>query len=128
MIVNSFCKLIPLPSTIYKYETLFLPSPDCYKRSCNGTKHWHRNHISCRKITCSGNVKAEGSASIYQYNGNNWVLMQKIPDATGAATDNFGISVSISGNYAVVGAYGDDVGTNGNQASATIFLRMGLGW
>ena len=52
----------------------------------------------------------QGSASIYQYNGTNWVLMQKITDATGAANDFFGFSVSISGSYAIVGAYRDDVG------------------
>ena len=70
----------------------------------------------------------QGSASIYQYNGTNWVLMQKITDATGAAGDNFGVSVSISGSYAIVGAYQDDVGANFRQGSSSIYQRLGLGW
>ena len=53
--------------------------------------------------------------------------MQKITDATGATGDNFGNSVSISGNYAIVGANNDDVGAN-DQGSATIYQRVGLAW
>ncbi len=70
----------------------------------------------------------QGSASIYQWNGTTWVLMQKITDATGAADDRFGSSVSISGNYAIVGATGDNVGANTDQGSATIYQRIGMGW
>lgn len=70
----------------------------------------------------------QGSAGIYQWNGSNWILMQKITDANGAALDAFGCSVSISGNYAIVGSYGDDIGTNNLQGSATIYQRVGLGW
>jgi hypothetical protein len=70
----------------------------------------------------------QGSASIYQYNGSTWVLMQQLTDATGAATDYFGISVSISGNYAIVGAYSDDVGANTFQGSASIYQYNGSSW
>ncbi|MEZ5028016.1 MAG: hypothetical protein R2765_04440 [Ferruginibacter sp.] len=70
----------------------------------------------------------QGSASIYQYNGINWLLMQKITDADGAADDNFGISVSISGNYAIVGSHLDKVGTNANQGSASIYQYNGSSW
>jgi FG-GAP repeat len=70
----------------------------------------------------------QGSASIYQWNGSNWVLMQKLTDAGGAANDNFGSSVSISGNYAIVGAYADDGAAGLDQGSASIYLRVGLGW
>jgi len=70
----------------------------------------------------------QGSASIYQYNGNEWVLMQKLTDATGAANDNFGYSVSISGDFAVVGAGADDVGANTDQGSISIYHRNGNSW
>ncbi len=70
----------------------------------------------------------QGSASIYQYNGTSWVLMQKITDATGAAGDNFGVSVSINGNYALVGSYKDDVGANTDQGSACVFQYNGSVW
>ncbi|MBK9983570.1 MAG: FG-GAP repeat protein [Saprospiraceae bacterium] len=49
----------------------------------------------------------QGSSSIYQYNGSTWQLMQKITDADGAAHDNFGSSVSLSGNYAIIGSPDD---------------------
>ena len=39
----------------------------------------------------------------------------------GAASDLFGISVSIYDNYAIVGAYGDDVGGKTNQGQAYIY-------
>jgi hypothetical protein len=70
----------------------------------------------------------QGSASIYRYNGTNWVLMQKLVDATGDTNDEFGFSVSISGNYAVVGARSDDVGANFNQGSASIYRYDGSNW
>ncbi len=70
----------------------------------------------------------QGSASIYQWNGSSWVLMQKITDATGAASDRFGISVSISGNYAIIGADSDDVGANSSQGSASIYQWNGSSW
>lgn len=70
----------------------------------------------------------QGSASIYFYNGTTWVLMQKITDASGAASDFFGISVSISGNYAIAGSYSDDVGANADQGSVSIFFYNGTSW
>jgi len=70
----------------------------------------------------------QGSASIYRYNGTNWILMQKITDPTGSADDIFGFSVCISGNYAIIGTIRDDIGTNSNQGSANIYVRVGAGW
>ncbi|MES2773137.1 MAG: FG-GAP repeat protein [Bacteroidota bacterium] len=75
-----------------------------------------------------GTNSAQGSASIYQWNGGSWVLMQKITDATGDIGDRFGISVSISGNYAIIGAYLDDVGANSSQGSASIYQWNGSSW
>ncbi|WP_462248609.1 FG-GAP repeat protein [Ferruginibacter sp.] len=75
-----------------------------------------------------GANSSQGSVSIYQFNGTNWVLMQKITDASGAPNDFFGFSVSISGNYAIVGAFTDDVGANVNQGSASIYKFNGTGW
>jgi FG-GAP repeat len=46
---------------------------------------------------------------------------QPVTDATGEANDRFGNSVSISGNYAIVGA-------NANQGSASIFHWDGKSW
>lgn len=75
-----------------------------------------------------GANSSQGSASTYYYNGTTWVLMQKLTDPNGEANDNFGHSVSISGNYALVGANWDTVGPFDLQGSVTIYQRVGLGW
>jgi hypothetical protein len=36
--------------------------------------------------------------------------------------------VSISGDYALVGAYGDDIGANTDQGSAYVYKRTGTSW
>lgn len=70
----------------------------------------------------------QGSASIFQFNGTSWVFMQKLTDATGAANDQFGISVSISGSYAIVGAWQDVIGANVAQGSVSIYHLTGATW
>jgi hypothetical protein len=70
----------------------------------------------------------QGSAVIYEFIGTGWVFKQKITDPAGAVDDYFGTSVSISGDYAIVGANYDDVGTNVNQGSACIFRFDGNEW
>ncbi len=52
----------------------------------------------------------------------------KLTAADGAAGDRFGDGISISGDTAVVGAWGDDVGANNNQGSAYVFIRSGTTW
>jgi len=53
--------------------------------------------------------------------------MQKLLAADGAANDLFGVSVSLSGNTSLIGAYADD--DNGvNSGSAYVFTRTGTTW
>ncbi len=75
-----------------------------------------------------GSNSNQGSASIYRYDGSNWVFFKKLTDATGQASDNFGFSVAISGNYAVVGSYRDDVGANADQGSISVYKFDGTDW
>lgn len=75
-----------------------------------------------------GTISSQGSASIYYYNGTTWVWIQKLTDPTGEASDKFGHSVSLSGNYALIGANWDNPDPFGLQGSATIYQRVGLGW
>ena len=49
-------------------------------------------------------------------------------DPAGAAGDWYGVSVAIAGDYAIVGAYADDIGANTDQGSSTIYLRVGPEW
>ena len=47
--------------------------------------------------------------------------MQKITDATGAAGDNFGSSVSLSNNNAIVGSPRDGNGLKFEQVSVSFY-------
>ncbi len=66
-----------------------------------------------------------GSAYIFRRTGaNTWDRGTKILAPDGASRDYFGYSVAISGDYAIVGAFGDD--DNGTSTgSAYIFRRTG---
>lgn len=58
-----------------------------------------------------------GAAYIYVRSGGTWTLEQKITADDAAANDQFGISASISGDTALVGAwFDDDSGTNSGAA------------
>ena len=73
------------------------------------------------------NGSASGSAYIFFREGTTWTEQQKILPVDGAIDDQFGFSVSISGDYALIGAYlNDDYGTN--SGSAYIFKRDGTPW
>ena len=54
-----------------------------------------------------------GSAYIFKNNAGTWTQVQKIVAADRGANDQFGYSVAISGDYAIVGAYGEDEDTLG---------------
>jgi len=70
----------------------------------------------------------QGSVHIYRWAGSGWVLEATLAAADGAAGDFFGGTVAISGDTAVVGATGDDVGANVDQGSAYVFVRAGSTW
>jgi hypothetical protein len=70
---------------------------------------------------------SSGSAYIYKRDGTAWSQQAKITASDSAAHDCFGNSVSISGDYAIVGAYHDE--DNGHlSGSAYIFKRDGTTW
>lgn len=69
-----------------------------------------------------------GSAYVYRGNGSSWYVEQKIFDSTGAAHwDNFGCAVTIEGDTAVIGAWGDDDNGSG-FGSAYVYTRTGSSW
>jgi len=70
----------------------------------------------------------QGSASIFQFDGSSWNFIQQLVSPTGAFEDLFGRSVSVSGDYAVIGVYRDDVGANADQGSACVFHFNGSTW
>src|SRR5260221_13960728 len=56
-----------------------------------------------------------------------FALQQKLTAADGAANDNFGVSVALNGETAVVGARLDDVNFV-DEGSAYVFVRNGATW
>jgi len=75
----------------------------------------------------SDNGSDSGSAYIFHYDGTSWIEQQKLLASDGAASDYFGQSVSISGNFAIVGAYQDD-DKGSASGSAYIFYYDGSSW
>ena len=64
----------------------------------------------------------QGSAYLFQRQGNNWTEQQRLTASDGAAGDFFGVIVAIHGETIVVGAIFDD-SPNFNQGSAYVFGR-----
>ncbi len=70
----------------------------------------------------------EGSAYAFARSGTVWSEQQKLVASDGAAGDDFGTSVAISGDTVGVGSWLDDVGANANQGSAYVYVRFGTVW
>ena len=75
-----------------------------------------------------GGNSEQGAAYVFVRNGATWVQQQKLTAADGAPQDNFGQSVGINGETAIVSAPRDDVGANVDQGSAYTFVRNGTTW
>lgn len=70
---------------------------------------------------------ASGAAYIFTRSGNTWTQQTKLTASDGVARDFFGRAVAISGNTAVVSAWGDDDGGN-SAGSLYVFTRLGNQW
>ncbi len=75
----------------------------------------------------NGNSESSGSAYILSYNGSSWTQTQKLIASDSASLSKFGQSVAISGDYAIVGAYGDN-GKGASSGAAYIFQYNGTSW
>jgi hypothetical protein len=75
----------------------------------------------------AGGVDA-GSAYVFVRAGSTWALQQKITAPDGAADDQFGRWVAVSGDTAVVGAILDDNANGPDAGSAYVFVRAGTTW
>ena len=68
-----------------------------------------------------------GSAYVFERQGDgSWLEVAKLNASDGAAGDRFGISVSLSGDHALVGAFWDD-NPLADGGSAYVFERQGDG-
>ena len=77
--------------------------------------------------TFVGEIDRMGSAYVFTRTGTTWTQQQKLLASDGAESDQFGCSVSLNGDTALIGAYHDD--DNGNESgSAYVFTRTGTTW
>jgi hypothetical protein len=68
-----------------------------------------------------------GTSFIYQNVNGTWTMQQKLTASNGAAGDDFGYSVGIYENMAIVGAYHSNKGYS-DTGSAYLFTRDGSTW
>ena len=71
--------------------------------------------------TSPNTAALQGSAYVFTRSGAAWTQAQKLSAFDGAAQDQFGWAVALSGSTAVVGAYLDDVEGQQDQGSAYVF-------
>jgi hypothetical protein len=75
----------------------------------------------------NGKESNSGSAYIFKKEGLNWNQGTKLTASDGVSGDFFGTSVSITNDYLIIGASGDD--NNGTSTGAAyIFKRNGEDW
>jgi hypothetical protein len=69
-----------------------------------------------------------GSAYVFVRSGTTWTQQAKLTASDGNTTDNFGSSVAVDGDTAVVGADQDDTSAGEDAGSAYVFVRSGTVW
>lgn len=72
-------------------------------------------------------LKQSGIAYIFGRNGDNWTQQAKLIENEPGAKNLFGVSVSISGGVAIVGAPSSD-GVATDTGAAYVFNRLGDAW
>ncbi len=78
-------------------------------------------------VSAPGDGDDRGSVYVFAYDGGMWAETAKLTASDGEANDDFGYSVSVSGNTIVAGAHGDD--DNGRSSgSAYVFTYDGETW
>lgn len=77
-------------------------------------------------------VVDQGMAYVFVRSGHDWSLQTGLAANEGATGDQFGSSVAINGDTALIGAHFDDIGVatglNLDQGSAYLFTRSGALW
>jgi hypothetical protein len=70
----------------------------------------------------------QGAAYVFTGSGSSWTQQSKLTADDGQALDNFGLSVAIAGDIALLGAIQVDVNGAHNQGAAYMFTRSGNNW
>ena len=90
-------------------------------------------HYESEDVLGANSLSNAGSAYLFKNNAGTWSQVQKIVAGDRDTYDQFGVSVSISGDYAIIGAQTEDhdvSGTNllSNAGSAYIFKNNSGTW
>jgi hypothetical protein len=71
---------------------------------------------------------AQGAAYVFTQAGGSWSEAQKLTASDGAAGDEFGSALALSGTTALVGARYGQVGANKRQGAAYVFAAAAGSW
>ncbi len=69
-----------------------------------------------------------GSAYVFVREGNAWLFQTKLSAADGAAFDEFGYSVALYGDTALIGAFKANTSVGMDSGAAYVFVRNGIAW
>jgi hypothetical protein len=75
-------------------------------------------------ISAPGSDSGKGAAYVFTCSGSSWIQQAELAASDGAANDSFGVSVSLSGDTALIGAYGCNV----KMGAAYVFTWSGSNW
>jgi hypothetical protein len=75
-----------------------------------------------------GIVTNQGSAYVFVREGSVWTQQTKLTADDGIANDQFGNSVALDGETALVAAYSAKIGSNTDRGAAYVFVRSGASW
>jgi YHS domain-containing protein len=83
--------------------------------------------LAARMIVHAGRIRLEVTdrGALYPVTVDPWIHRQELTAADGAGGDVFGYSVAMSGETAIIGAAGKNIGNNSGQGAAYVFTCSG---
>jgi len=113
--------------TVWTEQLKLLPSDGDERECFGGSVSIDGDYAIIGASHDDDNGCSSGSAYIFKYNGTVWTEQSKLLPSDGKNNNTFGCSVSIDGDYAIIGALGNK--DNGEYSgSAYIFKRDGTVW
>jgi len=117
----------PRTGSSWTEEAKLLASDGSSEDFFGGSVSISGDYVAIGAVGDDDNGNFSGSAYVFKRTGTNWAQEAKLMPSDGAERDLFGGSVSISGDYAIVGAWGND--GNGNRTGAAyVFKRSDTSW
>jgi hypothetical protein len=79
-------------------------------------------------IGAYGHDSNEGSAYVFIRTGTSWTQQAQLFASDGSTNDQFGLSVALDGDTALIGAHWDEEIDDDDSGSAYVFIRTGTTW